>query len=181
MAVGQSNVVLFVSPPVEAGDAVTVAYTAPEGASDARLQDMSGNAAASFSGRHVTNATAAPRNSPATGRPAISGAPRVGQTLTVFTSGISDADGLTNATFAYQWLADGTAIGGATGSSHTLTSAERGKAITVTVTFTDDAGNAEALTSAATAAVAAAVRELGTIAGLVAGIDDVDGGSWSGR
>ena len=31
---------------------------------------------------------------------------RVGETLTADTSGIADADGLTNVTFSYQWLAD---------------------------------------------------------------------------
>ena len=67
-----------------------------------------------------------------------------------------DDDGLTNATFAYQWVAGESDINGAAGSSYTLTSSEQGKAIKVRVTFTDDAGNAESLTSAATAAVAAA-------------------------
>ena len=48
---------------------------------------------------------AAPRaNSPAQGRPEIRGTARVGETLTVSTSGISDADGLEDAAFAYQWI-----------------------------------------------------------------------------
>ena len=80
----------------------------------------------------------------------------MGEALTAATTGIADADGLTNATFAYQWVAGESEISGATGSSYTLTSSEQGKAIKVRVTFTDDAGNAESLTSAATAAVAAA-------------------------
>ena len=94
-------------------------------------------------------------NSPATGEPTISGTAQVGRTLTADTSGIADDDGLTKATYTYQWLADDTDISGATGSTHTLTTAEQGKAITVRVSFTDDAGNEESLTSAATAAVAA--------------------------
>ena len=92
-------------------------------------------------------------NSAATGAPAISGTARVGETLTASTAGISDADGLANATFGYQWLADDTDISGATDSSYTLVAAHPGKVITVRITFTDDAGNAETLTSAATAAV----------------------------
>ena len=44
---------------VFAGDAVTVDYTAPAGESESRLQDQVGNAAASFSGRSVTNRTPA--------------------------------------------------------------------------------------------------------------------------
>ena len=95
-------------------------------------------------------------NSPATGAPTISGAAQVGETLTADTSGLADADGLTNATFSYQWLADDTEIAGATSLTYTLVDADEGKAIKVEVTFTDDASNNESLTSAATAAVAAA-------------------------
>ena len=99
-------------------------------------------------------------NSAATGAPTISGTAQVGDSLTADTSGIADADGLTSATFAYRWLADDAEISGATGSSYTLTSSEQGKTIKVRVTFTDDAGNGESLTSAATAAVAAAPSPL---------------------
>ena len=92
-------------------------------------------------------------NSPATGAPTISGTAQVGETLTASTSGISDDDGLANATFSYQWLADDTDISGATGNTYTLADADEGKAIKVRVSFADDAGNDEALTSAATAVV----------------------------
>ena len=98
-------------------------------------------------------------NSPATGAPTISGTAQVGQTLTAATSGIADADGLANATFSYQWLADDTDIAGATGLTYTLTDSEESKAIKVQVSFTDDADNGETLTSAATAAVVAAVAQ----------------------
>ena len=94
-------------------------------------------------------------NSPATGLPTISGTPQVGETLTADTSGIADADGLTNATFTYQWLASrDNEIGGAT--TYTLVAADEGKAITVQVSFTDDADNEETLTSAGTDVVAGA-------------------------
>ena len=56
----------------------------------------------------------------------------------------------------YQWIADDTEIARATGASYTLTASEQGKTIKVKVSFTDDAENAESLTSAATVAVAAA-------------------------
>ena len=101
----------------------------------------------------VTDMVAAKPNSPATGAPTISGTPQVGETLSANTSGISDDDGLDNATFTHQWLADGYDISGATGSSYTLLDADEGRAIKVQVSFTDDAGNDEASTSAATAAV----------------------------
>ena len=94
-------------------------------------------------------------NSPATGAPTISGTAQVGETLEVDTSGVADADGFTNATFSYQWLADDADISGATGSTYTVAAADEGKAIKVVVSFTDDAGNDETLTSAATDAVAA--------------------------
>ena len=94
-------------------------------------------------------------NRPATGAPSISGTAQVGETLTADTSGIADADGLTNVSYSYQWVAGGTDIGGATGSTYTLTASEQGETIQVWVSFTDDAGNQESLTSAATEAVAA--------------------------
>ena len=97
-----------------------------------------------------------PDNSPATGAPTIGGTAQVGETLTSNTSGIADADGLTNVSFTYQWLADDTDIAGASGSTYTLTDSEESKAIKVEVSFTDDAGNDETLTTAATDAVAAA-------------------------
>ena len=77
----------------------------------------------------------------------------MGETLAASTSDISDDDGLTGATFTYQWLADDAVISDATGSSYTLADADAGKAIRVRVSFTDDAGNAETLTSVATTAV----------------------------
>ena len=96
------------------------------------------------------------QNTAATGAPVISGAARVEEALTADTSGISDADGLANVTYSYQWTADGVDITGATDSTYTLTASDEGKVIRVRVSFTDDADNEETLTSAATAAVAAA-------------------------
>ena len=95
-------------------------------------------------------------NTPATGAPTISGTAQVGETLTANTSGIADADGLTNVSYSYQWLADDAEIADATGLTYTLVAADEGKTIKVRVSFTDDAGNYETLTSAATGAVAAA-------------------------
>ena len=103
----------------------------------------------------ATEAVAARPNTSATGRPSISGTVRVGEVLTADTSGIADDDGLTNVSYGYQWVAGGTDLGGATGSTYTLTASEQGETIQVRVSFTDDAGNQESLTSAATEAVAA--------------------------
>ena len=274
VAVSGSAVTITLVPAVVAGDTVTVGYTAPTDDVTARLQDLVGNVAASFSGQSVTNDTQAaaqftasahdvpaahdgsttftfelrfseepkedfsyktlrdsaftvtsgdvtkarrlekgknvrweihvtpdgdgavtvalpvttdcaaegavctgdrrplsgrleltvsgpgeaqepPPNSPATGKPGITGTAREGETLTASRTGISDLDGLDNATFSYQWVADSSDIPGATGSTYTLVSADVGKAIRVRAGFTDDAGNDETLTSAATDAVAA--------------------------
>ena len=95
-------------------------------------------------------------NNQATGLPSISGTPQVGQELTADTGDINDEDGLSNVTYQYQWMAGGSDIAGATGSSYTLTASEQGQTIQVRLTFTDDRDNTEALTSIATAAVAAA-------------------------
>ena len=96
-------------------------------------------------------------NSPATGGPGIGGTPRVGETLTAATEGISDEDGLTRAVFTYQWVrhdfgtGTDTDIGGATGASYTVASYDAGHGIKVRLTFTDDAGHEESLTSYAAA------------------------------
>ena len=107
-----------------------------------------------------TEAVEAKRNTAATGRPTISGTAQVGQTLTADTSDIEDADGLTNVSYRYQWVVtDGGAyinISGEKGATYTLVSADRGLRILVRVTFTDDAGKRERLTSAETDRVAAA-------------------------
>ena len=116
--------------------------------------DDAGNNEALTSAATAAVAAAPTPNSPATGAPTISGTAQVGETLTADRSGIADADGLTNATFSYQWLADDAAIAGATGSTYTLADTDEGRTVKVQVTFTDDAGNEETLTSAATAAVA---------------------------
>ena len=104
----------------------------------------------------ATAAVDAKPNSQATGMPVISGMAQVGQTLTADTSGINDDDGLTNGVFSYQWLADDAVIAGATGATYTLVAADEGKTVKVKVSFTDDRGNPETLTSDPTGAVAAA-------------------------
>ena len=124
------------------------------------------------------------QNTAATGAPTISGAAQVGETLTAGTTAISDADGLDDDTFDYQWIAnDGAAdaeISGATGRTYTLVDADEGKTIEVRVSFTDEAGNAESLTSAATAVVTAAPSSISEdeeeeTTPLTAGAHDVPG------
>ena len=131
----------------------------PEGSYVYRIKARN---AAGLSGRstyfRADTPSAPAQNSPATGAPAITGTVQVGEMLTADLSGIADADGLSGVTFSYQWISnDGTVdtdIVGATGSIYTLAASDEGKSIKVRVTFTDDAGYGESLSSAATAAVA---------------------------
>ena len=100
-------------------------------------------------------------NSAATGRPSIGGTPQVGEVLTADISGIGDDDGSgPTCPYSYQWVVtDGGAyidISGATGATYTLVAADRGLYIQVRVSFKDDAGNRETLTSPLTDVVAAA-------------------------
>ena len=108
----------------------------------------------------ATDEVAAKLNSSATGPPAISGAAQVGETLTANTSGV--ADGLSNVQYEYQWIADDSEIAGATNATNTLEDADEGKAIKVEVSFSDDAGHDETLTSAATDEVDARPNSLAT-------------------
>ena len=113
-------------------------------------------------------------NHPATGAPAISGAVQVGETLTADTSGIADEDGLDNVSYSYQWLSSrDIEIDGATSSTYTLQASDNGKVIKVRVSFTDDAGNEETLTSAATDAVEARPNSPATGAPTISGTAQV--------
>ena len=96
-------------------------------------------------------------NTPATGVPTINGVAWVGRTLKADTSGIGDVDGLDYATLTYQWVAnDGNTdadIEDATGSTYDVSGDDVNKTLTVRVSFADDFGNEESLTSEATAVV----------------------------
>ena len=110
--------------------------------------------------------TGTPANTAATGAPAITGTAQVGQMLTATVGTIADANGLpdpflTDTNTSIQWIrvaTDNTEtnIASATSSTYTLVADDLGAMIKVKVSFTDDASNAETLTSAATAAVVAA-------------------------
>ena len=160
----------------------------PEGSYVYRIKARNAAGLSGRSGYFRADTPSAPaQNSPATGAPAIGGTARVGETLTTDVSDIADADGLSGATFTYQWVSnDGTSdtdIAGATGSTYTLVASDEGSAIKVRVSFTDDAGYGETLSSGATAAVAAqnspaiegVVRVGETLTVDTSGIADLDG------
>ena len=94
----------------------------------------------------VTNTNDAP-----TGLPTITGTPTQGATLTAGTDDIRDADGV--GSFSYQWQGNDNDIDSATSDTFILTQAQVGQTITVKVSYTDQQGTAESLTSAATNAV----------------------------
>ena len=81
----------------------------------------------------------------------ISGTPAQEDILTADTSGLSDTDGL--GAFSYQWMRDETAISGETSTTLTLGETDVGKKISVTVTYTDQQGTSETVTSASTNAI----------------------------
>ena len=94
------------------------------------------------------------------GVPTISGTARVGETLIASATEISDADGLTDAAFAWQWVRidgkDETDITGATSITYVPVIADLDDELKVEVSFTDDDDTDEGpFSSAATAAVAA--------------------------
>ena len=97
-----------------------------------------------------------PINDDPTGTPVIIGTTVVGHTLAADTNGISDPDGTETLFFAYQWIrVDGetdTNIG-TDSPTYELVEDDIGKALKVEVSFTDDDGITEDLTSAETGTV----------------------------
>ena len=88
------------------------------------------------------------------GQPAISGEAQVKEVLTAGISGITDGDGLTMATYTYQWVrvdgATDTDIRDATSQTYTLAEDDLGKRFRVEVSFSDDRGHSAELSSRAT-------------------------------
>lgn len=120
------------------------------------------------------------------GLPVIQGTIRENQTLTANTSAINDADGL--GAFSYQWLRNGSAISGATNSNYATDDADVGTNLSVQISYTDNQGTTEMLTSASTTAVqnvndlpiglpvlSGVFQEDQTLTANVAGISDIEG------
>ena len=142
---------------------VTVAVAVDEVAEDDEtltlvLTDAVGAGIAGAVATGTIRETALVANADPTGVAVISGTAQVGAALTASVDGIADADGLDDATFAWQWVSnDGHAdsdIADATEATYTPVLADAGKTLAVRVTFTDDGGTEEVLTSAVTGAVA---------------------------
>jgi hypothetical protein len=97
-----------------------------------------------------TNLVASKANSIPTGSVSVAGTATQGQVLTASNT-LADLDGL--GTISYQWLSDGSAISGATGSTYTLMQSEVGKTISVKASYTDLLGIAENVMSLKTSVV----------------------------
>ena len=101
-------------------------------------------------------------NDDPSGSVSIEGTAEEDQTLTANITALQDADGLPTLAdaFTYQWQRNTGAndafenIAGATGNTYTLGDADVGREVQVMVSYTDDGGMDESLTSAATTAVA---------------------------
>ena len=112
-------------------------------------------------------------NTPATGQPVITGTAEVGETLAAGQGDIDDIDGLPAIfpdDYSFQWVrvdADGVSnpedIATATDETYDPDAGDIGKKLQVQVSFTDDAGYGETLTSEATAAVRVPVSIRGGI------------------
>lgn len=99
-------------------------------------------------------AAAGGANNAPTGLPSITGVDGYPTRLSAVTSAIADADGLSGATFSYQWIgvADDvpTDIDGATDADYTADLTHGYSGYRVRVTFTDDGGTSESLASGTT-------------------------------
>ena len=84
------------------------------------------------------------------GQLALSGDARVGETLT---TSVTDANGVDSSAISYTWMADGSAISGATSSTLMLSAAQAGTSVSVSVAYTDNDGYSEVITSPDTQAV----------------------------
>ena len=103
---------------------------------------------------------------PATGTPSISGTAQVGQTLTAGIGDIADAEDLPSTVFpagyTFQWVrvdsSNNETDVGMDSSTYSPTSSDVGSTIKVKVSFTDNAGNAETVTSDAYGGVGGRAR-----------------------
>ena len=123
----------------DVGSAITVTASYEDGQGTA--ESMTSNATAA-----VANVNDVP-----TGSILIDGSTTEGQTLTAITM-INDPDGI--GTLSYQWKRGDVGITGATSSTYELVLADVGSSISVAVSYTDDEGNVESVTSSITPPVA---------------------------
>ncbi|TQL03261.1 hypothetical protein [Cellulomonas sp. SLBN-39] len=129
--------------------ATSSAYTIPASLRGKKLSVTVTGTAPGYTTRSVTSATTAVTATFSSApTPRITGSTRIGSTLKVTAGTWTPAP-----TLAYQWNRNGTAIPGATSTSYTLTTADHGRTITVTVTARRSTYVTTARTSAPTAKI----------------------------
>ncbi len=139
---------------VDIGSATGNTYTLTQADVGATITVVASYTDGQGSNESVTSAGVGPvanLNDAPTGTVTISGIATEDQTLTAGNT-LADEDGL--GTISYQWQRDGVDIGGATGSTYTLTQADVGTTITVVASYTDGQGSNESVTSAGVGPVA---------------------------
>jgi hypothetical protein len=161
----------FVATSGQVGDNLTVRVTATNSIGSA--------AATSTAVGPVTATVIAPTNSVL---PVISGSPIVGSTLTTTTGTWTGSP----TGFTEQWLANGSAISGATATTFVPTSAQLTDNITVTVTATNSAGSTAATSTAVGPVTAPTSPPVNSVAPVISGTPQVGNtltasdGTWSG-
>ncbi|MDP1698301.1 MAG: hypothetical protein Q8L45_11060 [Xanthomonadaceae bacterium] len=138
VAIGGATATTYVLGNADVGALITVTISYTDGGGNAESATSAATSA-------VVNVNDVP-----TGSVTIAGTATENQTLTASNT-LADADGL--GAISYQWRRGGVAISGATASTYVLGNADVGALITVTASYTDGHGTAEAVTSAATSAV----------------------------
>jgi hypothetical protein len=125
----------------------TYLLTPPDIGSTLQFRVTATNSAASVSASSIPTAVVvgvAPAN---TALPGFSGTVAAGYTLT---GRLGSWKGTSPVAFAYQWLRDGSAIGGATNSTFALTDADVGHGVSLQVTATNSYGQQTVTSAAAT-------------------------------
>ena len=87
----------------------------------------------------------------------VSGQLTVGSVLNATVADWIDPDGTSTSTFDYQWLRNGNAVSNASNTAYELTDNDLGSTISVSVSYIDDGGTAEEITSFASEAVGTAL------------------------
>ena len=106
--------------------------------------------------------------------PGVDGPAVAGGRLTADPSSLVDPDGLDEATLNYRWLRDGVEIGRHASSTYTAGRGDRNHWVAVRITYTDDAGFTESITSPGTYIE----HDFGTFATLVSNRSGFLGAIW---